>query len=93
MKYAQETIVMSDSNKNVLHSWLPDTEPKAVIVLSHGMVEHAARYEPFAAECCKRGIALYAEDHRGHGKQRNLPRRTKAECSVFLQKKKVLKGS
>ena len=54
MKYAQETIVMSDSNKNVLHSWLPDSEPKAVIVLSHGMVEHAARYEPFAAECCKR---------------------------------------
>lgn len=88
MKYAQETIVMSDSNKNVLHSWLPDSEPKAVIVLSHGMVEHAARYEPFAAECCKRGIALYAEDHRGHGKTAELASQDKSGMFGFLAEKK-----
>ena len=32
------------------------------------MVEHAARYERFADALTKAGYAVYANDHRGHGK-------------------------
>ncbi len=67
MKYESEKITMSDNNIVVLHHWLPDDEIKAVVLLSHGMVEHATRYEDLASHLTKKGYALYAEDHRGHG--------------------------
>lgn len=57
---------MSDGNLNSLNAWLPESFD-SVVVLSHGMQEHALRYTHFA-ECLNTdGIALLAEDHRGHG--------------------------
>jgi len=47
--------------------WLPAGSPRAVLQLSHGMAEYAARYAPFAEACNAAGIAVYAHDHRGHG--------------------------
>lgn len=41
--------------------------PKAVIMLSHGMCEYIERYEGFAEFLCKNGIALAGNDHLGHG--------------------------
>lgn len=58
---------MSDGIPVCLHRWLPDGECTAVVVLSHGMAEHAMRYQHLASTLCERGFALYAEDHRGHG--------------------------
>jgi len=49
-------------------SWLPDGEPKAVIILVHGYDEHSGRYEYFAEHCTNRGFAVHALDHWGHGK-------------------------
>jgi alpha-beta hydrolase superfamily lysophospholipase len=72
MKYASEKMTMSDGNVNVVHHWLPDGEVNAVVVLSHGMAEHAARYERFGSLLSEKGIALYAEDHRGHGETAKL---------------------
>jgi alpha-beta hydrolase superfamily lysophospholipase len=46
--------------------WVP-RDPRAVIQISHGMAEHAARYAPFAVACAAAGLAVYAHDHRGHG--------------------------
>src|SRR5690606_7690287 len=34
---------------------------------NHGLAEHAARYERFAAYLSKNGFIVYAHDHRGHG--------------------------
>ena len=67
MAYSKETLKMSDSNKNVFYSWIPEGEIKACVVLSHGMCEHAERYDDFASFLNKNGFALFAEDHRGHG--------------------------
>lgn len=50
-----------------VHRWLPDGEVRGVVNLAHGMAEHAARYARFAAAANARGLAVYAEDHRGHG--------------------------
>jgi alpha-beta hydrolase superfamily lysophospholipase len=47
--------------------WLPVGAPRAVIHVSHGMAEHAARYGGFAEACAAVGIAVYGHDHRGHG--------------------------
>lgn len=41
--------------------------PKAVLLLSHGLGEHAGRYAPLAEALAPHGIAVAAPDHRGHG--------------------------
>ena len=48
--------------------WTPELEPEFVVVLSHGMAEHALRYEELASFICENGGAIVIEDHRGHGK-------------------------
>lgn len=47
--------------------WLPDSPPKAVIAMIHGLGEHSGRYRDFAAWFVPQGYAVYALDHRGHG--------------------------
>lgn len=49
-------------------AWLPDGEPRAVVGLAHGISEHSGRYEWTGQQFAARGYALYALDHRGHGK-------------------------
>ena len=41
--------------------------PRGIIVISHGMAEHASRYARFAASAVEEGYAVLAGDHRGHG--------------------------
>lgn len=69
---AQEGFITSpDGHKIPLLSWTPETsrpEPvSAVLVIAHGMAEHAARYQPLAQWLNQRGVAVYAIQHRGHG--------------------------
>jgi acylglycerol lipase len=49
-------------------AWLPGTAPRAIIVVSHGLAEHGGRYEALARELVQRDHAVYAIDHRGHGR-------------------------
>jgi len=48
--------------------WTPDTEPRGVVVLSHGLGEHARRYDHVAQRFGEAGLVTYALDHRGHGR-------------------------
>lgn len=48
--------------------WEPDTKPKAIILLVHGLGEHCSRYEHFAQFFCAQGIAVLAADRVGHGR-------------------------
>ena len=49
-------------------SYLPEgTQVKAVLQIAHGMAEHLERYEGFARVLCENGIAVYINDHLGHG--------------------------
>ncbi len=43
------------------------SKPKGVIVISHGMAEHAARYDRFAKELVKHNYDVYAINQIGHG--------------------------
>jgi alpha-beta hydrolase superfamily lysophospholipase len=50
-----------------LQSWLPATDPAAVVAVVHGYGEHGGRYDRLAAALTPKGYAVYAYDLRGHG--------------------------
>ena len=49
-------------------AWLPEGKVRALIVITHGVAEHSGRYARLAARLVDQGYAVYALDHRGHGK-------------------------
>lgn len=48
--------------------WLPDGQTRAVLLLVHGYAEHSGRYANLVDDVLPRGYAIYALDHRGHGR-------------------------
>ena len=52
--------------------WLPEGEPRDVIAISHGYAEHGGRYGNLVERLVPLGYALYALDHRGHGKSEGV---------------------
>ena len=53
-------------------AWLPSGEPRAIILVVHGLGEHSGRYANLARHCTEHGFAVYACDHYGHGKSDGL---------------------
>lgn len=49
-------------------AWLPQGEPRDVIAIAHGYAEHGGRYGNLVERLVPLGYALYALDHRGHGR-------------------------
>jgi len=49
-------------------SWMPPRKAKAVLVIAHEIGEHSGRYAHVADYFTKRNLAVWACDHRGHGK-------------------------
>jgi acylglycerol lipase len=43
-------------------------EPRAAVVLAHGVSEHSGRYAHVGEALSARGYSLWALDHRGHGR-------------------------
>jgi acylglycerol lipase len=54
----------------ILHTqhWTPERDPAAVVLLVHGYAEHCGRYDHVAGTFVEQGAAVYAYDHRGHGR-------------------------
>lgn len=48
--------------------YIPDSPPKAIIQINHGLAEHSERYADFANYFCSKGFVVYLHDHPGHGK-------------------------
>lgn len=64
-----ETIWQSFDNLDLYHqAWTPETKPRAIICLVHGLGEHSGRYAHLAEYLTAHEIALYSMDNRGHGK-------------------------
>jgi alpha-beta hydrolase superfamily lysophospholipase len=49
-------------------AWLPDGELRTLVVVSHGLGEHSGRYQGLAERLVAAGCAVYAVDHRAHGR-------------------------
>ena len=59
--------------------WLPEGQPRAVLQITHGMVEYIERYQDFAQWLNERGFLVTGHDHLGHGNSI----RTKADYGYF----------
>jgi alpha-beta hydrolase superfamily lysophospholipase len=68
------TALMETADGLKLHteSWLPEGKPFATLILVHGYGEHLGRYRHVAEHFVNTGFAIYALDHRGHGKSEGL---------------------
>ena len=47
--------------------WLPE-QPRAAVILAHGMCEHSGRYHRIAELLSEKGYAVFTHDHPGHGR-------------------------
>ncbi len=68
MDSSTTSVTATDGTAVFTHRWLPAGDPKAVVVVAHGMAEHSARYARLAEALTEAGYAVYAPDHRGHGR-------------------------
>ena len=68
MKSTTFTYKDQDDVEIFVYKWEPDQTPKAVVQISHGLAEHAARYTHVAEALCNANYICYADDHRGHGR-------------------------
>lgn len=66
----EEFYISSSDGVSQLHGilWEPVGEVKAVLQISHGMVEYIGRYDRFARYLNEAGIVVVGNDHIGHGK-------------------------
>jgi acylglycerol lipase len=52
--------------------WMPDAQPKAILLVAHGLAEHSGRYKNLVDYFVPKGYAVYAFDYRGHGKSEGM---------------------
>ena len=67
------TFASTDGVSLFVYRWSPDVAPKAGVQIAHGLVEHAGRYARLAKALIHAGYAVYAGDHRGHGRTASTP--------------------
>lgn len=62
--------LLSTNKRDTLHVgvWEPSENPKAILQISHGMIEYIERYDEFAEFLKEKGVLVIANDHLGHGK-------------------------
>jgi acylglycerol lipase len=68
MNHSEFALKTKDGLTLYSQAWQPDTAPRAVICLIHGLGEHSGRYAHVAEAFNNAGLALAAMDLRGHGK-------------------------
>ena len=58
---------MESLSSGIQYRHWPVENPKACVLLVHGLAEHSGRYERVAARFNARGVAVVGPDHIGHG--------------------------
>ncbi len=56
-----------------VYRFLPDGPKRGIVHIAHGMAEHAGRYARLAEALTAAGYAVFANDHRGHGRTAAAP--------------------
>ena len=68
MQHSQSSMYGYGGVKLFTQSWLPDSAPRAGLVIVHGFGEHSDRYMNVVNDLVPRGYAIYSFDLRGHGR-------------------------
>lgn len=61
-------IIFSPGSSSRAWSFWSVDEPRAVVLIIHGMLEHMGRYDAYARHLNQRGIFVCGLDHMGHGR-------------------------
>lgn len=72
MVYETDFLITTDHLRLHTARWLPDGTPAAIVIFVHGVGEHCGRYHHVGEFLNRSGYALYALDHRGHGRSDGL---------------------
>lgn len=72
MDHAEDRFSAADGLSLFWQCWLPK-QPQAAVVVVHGFVEHSGRYAELAEALVDRQWAVFAFDHRGHGRSAGEP--------------------
>ncbi len=67
-RHSEGTFAGAEGKQIHWQAWRPDGEPRAVVVIAHGASEHGGRYRYVVERLVPDGYAVYAIDHRGHGR-------------------------
>ena len=67
MNREQFWFTSADQLEIATYRWPAHGPASAIVQISHGMAEHAQRYDHIAATLNRAGFHVYANDHRGHG--------------------------
>lgn len=65
MQYLEEWLDAEDGHSIPVKVWRP-RQPERLLVIVHGMAEHAARYAPLAEWLTEQQVAVVALEQRGH---------------------------
>lgn len=76
------TLAAPDGAAPFVYVWLPEGPAKAVVQIVHGLAEHGGRYARLAEALTAAGYAVYAGDHRGHGRTAQTP----ADLGFFAER-------
>ena len=68
MRHVEDAFAGQGSKRIFWQAWLPDAGPRTVVVIAHGASEHGGRYGHVVDRLLPAGHAVYAIDHRGHGR-------------------------
>ncbi|ORE89705.1 alpha/beta hydrolase [Aurantimonas sp. 22II-16-19i] len=68
MRFDDEKSLDSRSGATLhLYRTKAEGEARGIVLVFHGLAEHAGRYGRFARELARQGFHVFAHDHRGHG--------------------------
>ena len=71
----QDFYFQSSTGRTSIHALkcVPDSKPRAVVQIAHGIAEHIDRYRPFMEFLAGNGFVVAGNDHLGHGKSIRVP--------------------
>ena len=71
----QDFYFQSSTGRTSIHALkcVPDSKPRAVVQIGHGIAEHIDRYRPFMEFLADNGFVVAGNDHLGHGKSIRVP--------------------
>ncbi|MEX0635975.1 MAG: alpha/beta fold hydrolase [Ferruginibacter sp.] len=68
MKPSSYFLTTTNEHQTPIYTWIPPGEIRCILHIAHGMAEYALRYESIVPYFLKEQIAVFAHDHRGHGR-------------------------
>ena len=68
MEILNRVLILDDGHRMYTYLFKPDSAPKAIVQIVHGLGEHAGRYKELASKLNEAGFLVCADDHRGFGR-------------------------